>query len=129
MKKTISALCLVALLGWTAVVFAADFETNIAVAPNVLLIGADQSGWVTVHVEISYNEVLSGSVTLNGVPVDHAFADDRGEYVGKFPEADIKDIVFPPSTLLTLEGTTVNGVTFEGSREVMVKEWSGEQQR
>lgn len=123
MKTQLFSLCLIALFGSTGALLAADFETAVDIAPNALLLGKVQSGWVTVHVEIPFGDVLEGSVTLNGVPVDHAFADDRGEYVGKFPEEDVKAIVSPPSALLTLEGTTVDGETFAGSREVMVKEY------
>jgi hypothetical protein len=96
-------------------------DVPIAVAPHVILLGSDQGGWVTVHVELPYGDVVGETVELNGIPVDRTFADARGEFVGKFSEDDVKAIVSPPEAEMTITGVTVGGDAFSGSCTVRVR--------
>lgn len=96
-------------------------EIDILVSPQTILLGADQGGEVSVHAEIAYSSVDTDSLALNGVPAVSAGSDARGDLVAKFSEDAIKAIVAPPSTILTMTGATLNGGTFTGSDEVMVR--------
>ena len=75
-------------------------ETAISVSPQTLLLSAVQSGRVTVHTNIP----LAGqeNVTLDGIPATSIYADNRGHLVAKFREESVKDIVAPPTAVLTL---------------------------
>jgi hypothetical protein len=91
------------------------------VSPQTLLLGRDQGGEVTVHVEIPFSLVDPDSLELNGVPASGAFADNCGDLVAKFSEDAVKAIVAAPSAVLTLDGCTLDGLGFTGVDVVTVK--------
>ena len=69
----------------------APFEVPIEVAPSVINLGS-ASPWVTIHAEIPYLAVKTGSVRLylagdstsGDVGPVLCFADERGDFVAKF---------------------------------------------
>lgn len=92
----------------------------IKVSPNTIVL-ASKGTWVTVHADIAYSLVDTGTVELNGLSPKITFADDCGNLVAKFPLADVKGIVEPPTAELTLTGVTKAGVPFAGSDTVAVR--------
>jgi hypothetical protein len=84
---------------------------------------------VTVHAEIPYSQVVSATVTLDGIPVKATFADNRGDLVAKFGVDDVKtflqNIVKPSMVRLTLAGETTDGRAFSGTDLVKVIDVSG----
>jgi hypothetical protein len=96
-------------------------DIEIQVAPHMLLLSSVQSGEVTVHCDIPHSQVDTSSIEMNGVAVSWTKADDCGNLVAKFDEAAVKAVVEPPSTVLTLIGTTLDGTEFSGSDTVKVK--------
>ena len=90
------------------------------VSPHVIALRS-LATWVTVHTDIPLGLVDRGSVALNGVPSALTKADLQGNLVAKFRSKDLKDIVAPPSAVLTLTGLTVDGTPFAGADEVQVK--------
>ena len=114
------AVCLVVFVSSVALFGArTDDPLGIAVSPHTLIIGADQ-GSISVHTAIPLSAVDTSTLQLNGVPVWWTKADARGELVAKFHEADVKAIVAPPTTVLTLTGEMKDGSPFAGSDEVRV---------
>lgn len=97
-----------------------DDPLGVAVSPQMLILGAEQ-GSVSVHTSIPFSSVdKTMSVTLNGVDAVYLKADDCGNLVAKYREAEIKAIVLPPSAVMTLEGTRTDGTAFSGSDSVRV---------
>lgn len=95
---------------------------DIQVSPSTLNL-QNQGEWVTVHTDIAYSLVVSGEVTLNGVPIEWSKADNQGNFVAKFVIGAIvglPDLVIGGYNTLTLQGVTTDGEQFEGSDEVMV---------
>ena len=123
-KLTLTGTALVLTLAAVSAV-CATLDVHVDAAPQTLLLDADQGGYVTIHAAIAYGLVDTGSLTLNGVPVDYTKADNRGELVAKFPEWAVKDIVDAPSATLVLSGLTVDGEAFEGSDVVRVIDCPG----
>lgn len=116
------ALCLV-LASTTAVISGgrSDDPLGVAVSPQLLILGVAQGGYVTVHTDgLPFSQVVGSSVTLNDVPAASVFADDCGDLVAKFKEAEIEALVSPPSAVLTLAGVKTDGTTFSGSDTVKV---------
>lgn len=102
---------------------AADVEpiaVDAKVSPHVIALRS-LATWVTVHTDIPLGLVDRQSVALNGVPSALTKADLQGNLVAKFASKDIKDIVAPPSVVLTLTGLTIDGLPFAGSDNVQVK--------
>ncbi len=98
-----------------------DDSLGIAVSPQTLILSLDQGGAVTVHTAIRYSDVNTGGLTLNNVPADSTWADDRGNLVARFSERAVEAIVAPPSAVLTLEGAMTDGSPFAGSDSVRVR--------
>lgn len=118
----LAAFGLVALLGGTIQARSEDVrKVTIQIAPAMLLLGATQSGSVTIHTDIPYTIVDGSTVQLSGIPASATFSDDCGNLVGKFPEAKVKAIVGPPEAILTLTGSTKDGLPFAGSGVVSVR--------
>lgn len=99
-----------------------DDPLGVAVSPQMLILGMDQGGAVTVHTAIKYPQVDAGSVTLNGLAAESTWADSCGNLVARFSESAVEAMVAPPSAVLTLEGITVDGTPFAGSDTVRVAE-------
>ena len=128
MKKllvaSIAALCLVsglvvgeALSAGTA----SDVEAvTIKISPGTLALRSTGT-WVTVHADIPYSQVVGSTVELEGIAAALTKADDCGDLVAKFHQADVKAIVAPPSATLTLTGMTVAGTPFAGTDTIRVK--------
>ena len=93
---------------------------SIQVAPATLILGSPGT-WVTVHAEIAYSDVDSGTVTLNGIVPESTFPDSRGEFVAKFDRDSVEVIASPPEVTLTLGGLTASGTPFSGSETIVVK--------
>jgi hypothetical protein len=120
--KTIGLIVFFLTLAFSAAVAAKAGGITIAISPSVLNLDS-QGTWVTVHAEIPYSTVVGASVTLDGLPVESTFADDRGELVAKFALAQVKDSLkskVGSSVTLTLSGTTEDGGTFSGTDTVAV---------
>jgi hypothetical protein len=104
-------------------------EVEVQVAPHTLLLSSEQSGRVTVHVDIPYWVVVEDTVTLGNeagtVPAVGSKADDCGDFVGFFDEAQVKDLFgdrAPDVSFedLTLSGSTTDGAAFGGTDTVQV---------
>jgi hypothetical protein len=112
-------------LGLASQVFSNGRTTDpigVAVSPQTLILSLDQGGAVTVHTAVPFSTVDRGSLTLNGVPADATWADNRGNVVARFSETAIEALVAPPSATLTLCGSLTSGDTFSGSDTVRVIE-------
>ncbi len=116
---------LVCTLGLISQVFSnnrTDDPLGIAVSPQTLILSMNQGGAVTVHTAVPFSAVDTSSLTLNGVAAEAAWADNCGNLVARFDEAEIEALVAPPGAVLTLEGVMKDGDTFAGSDEVRVIE-------
>jgi len=123
MKRFLLAALVTAMLaqGSTALAGArSDDPLGIAVSPQMLLLGAVQSGTVLVHTDIPISVVATATMELQGIPAIGAYADSLGQVVAVFDEADVKSIVAPPGAVLTLTGYYVDGEPFSGSDTVQV---------
>lgn len=124
MKRTLVAMCgfglVLALTSEGLSNNRTDDPLGIAVSPQTLILDSDQGGRVTVHTAIPASQVDRSSVALNGIPASSTGVDLRGNLVANFLEADIKAIVEPPETTLTLTGDRLDGTSFAGSDTVRV---------
>lgn len=93
----------------------------IQVSPATI-VSSSLGGCVSVHTEIAYSAVDRESIELNGLKPYAVKYDARGDLVAKFNLDEVKAIVSPPSTILTLTGLTRTGEVFTGSDEVEVRE-------
>jgi hypothetical protein len=93
-------------------------------SPATVILDAIRSGdCLTVHADIKFRDVdTTRPVTLNGVEAYATFADNHGDLVAKFTRTDLADLLAPPTTSLTLVGSTVGGVAFAGTDSVRVRE-------
>lgn len=96
-------------------------EVEIAVSPNTIVLDSEAT-WVTVHTDIPLGSVAVETLALSGIDVSWVKADAKGNLVAKFDFDAVAAIVSKPSATLTLTGTTVGGVPFEGSDMVRVRE-------
>ena len=104
------------LLATAAVVLAAmNMDVEVQIAPHTLLLSSEQSGEVAVHTDIPYSLVDGSTVTLAGFGAVRTKADDCGNFVGFFDEAEIKSVVAVPAYELEFAGITVDGVPFAGT--------------
>lgn len=94
-------------------------DIYLKLSPAALVIGGPGE-WVTAHTDIAFSSVDGTSVALAGIEAVSVFADDRGQLVAKFRQADIEALVAPPSATLTLTGLTVDGVSFAGTDTIRV---------
>jgi hypothetical protein len=131
-KKTF--LIVAALVSLTALAFAGNvlaFEITIDVAPNVLNLQRTNDKCVTVHTNISFNDVDCSSVALevegnDGTTVsilrDYCKSDDRGNFVAKFLMEDIRKLPLTTyeDNTFKLIGDTKDGVDFWGSQDILV---------
>ena len=85
----------------TGLVMANKASCGITISPKTLVLGSVDT-IVTVHSNIPYLTVDTDSLTLNGIPAEYTKADAYGDLVVKFAQADIKNIVEPGMTTLTL---------------------------
>jgi len=93
-------------------------DAAIMVSPQMIVL-AKVSG-VTVHSNITATNVVSGSVSLNGVAPVGVWADDCGHLAARFAVADLA--LEPGEATLTLRGTyEVSGDVFTASDDVRVK--------
>ncbi len=124
MKKNIAVVCLgtccLASAGEVLANERTDDPLGIAISPQALILGAEQSGRVTVHTDIAGSTVDRSTVALEGIPASSTWVDLRGNLVAGFPEADVKAFVAPPEATLTLTGNRLDGTPFEGSDTVTV---------
>jgi acyl-CoA synthetase (AMP-forming)/AMP-acid ligase II len=97
----------------------AALTVDIQVSPSTIVL-KEEGEWVTVHADIPYGDVASGTVSLNSIPATSTFADALGDLVAKFTLEEICAIVSPPEAVLTLTGTTAAGEPFEGADTVRV---------
>lgn len=123
-RTKMSAVIVVVLaMGVASQVFSNNRTTDpigVAVSPQTLVLSVDQGGAVTVHTAVPYPSVVAGSLTLNGIPADATWADNRGNAVARFNEKAVESIVAPPSAVLTLSGMYTSGGSFSGSDTVRV---------
>lgn len=97
-----------------------DDPLGIAVSPQTILLSSYQGGTVVVHTAIKLSTVDRGSVALSGIPAVRTRSDARGNLVADFNEEDVKAIVAPPESELTLTGLLLTGDPFSGSDIVRV---------
>ena len=120
--RVIFAACLTTLVMTAICCWAADgILVEIEVAPNVLNLESNGTV-VTVHTDIPYGDVAATTVTLNGIPIDHWKADNRGNFVAKFLMDAIKDLPLDIGGMntLTLEGQAGDDSPFSGSCDIRV---------
>jgi hypothetical protein len=122
LRSTVLTLAIGMLAAITALAVAGEaaIDTEVQVAPQTIILGADQGGTVTVHAAIAYGLVDRDTIALNGLPAKGTKADARGELVAFFDEDAVKAMVGVPSAMLTLTGVTNDGVAFSGSDTVRV---------
>jgi hypothetical protein len=101
-----------------------DDALGIAVSPQMLLLGTTQSA-VKVHTDIPYSSVAKSTLELNGLAASGSYADALGNLVAVFSESAVKQMVSPPSAVLTLTGQYLDGEPFSGSDRVMVTRHRG----
>ena len=119
----VSVLCL-ALGVFVATAFCerADREVDgigIMVSPRTIALDS-LGGSVSVHTNVPYGLVDTGSLELNGLTPYLTKPDLRGDLVAKFNLDAVKAIVAPPETTLTLTGVFKDGVPFSGTDTVRV---------
>ena len=100
---------------------AAELQVPIQVSPNTLVLHS-RGDYVTVHADIAFGRVATETLTLNAIPASSAFADSCGNLVVKFDIEEVKNIAAPPEVVLTLAGDCRDGVSFEGSATITVRE-------
>ncbi len=95
-----------------------DFTIMISPRTLVLSSGCDA---ITIHSNIPYNEVITDTVAINGVPAATG-VDDCGDLVARVAVADLADILLPGQTVtLTLTGDLTDGTSFEVDGTINVK--------
>ena len=120
-KAGLLSLCFA--MAMSSVVLAAmALDVEVQIAPHTLQLSFEQSGEVAVHTDIPYSLVDGSTVALAGFPAVRTKADDCGNFVGFFDEAQIKSVVAVPSYELVFTGSTVDGEPFSGSDTVQVKD-------
>ena len=120
-----------AFLGLGAAPVVAQDNVPIQVSPSAIILSSAHSGPVTVHANISYSAVASGTVLLycdrdpNPITPYTTFADDRGQLVAKFRLSDVIGILGTISgrvnVTFTLTGDTNVGGSFTGSDDAMAR--------
>jgi hypothetical protein len=100
---------------------AAELQVPVQVSPNTLVLHS-RGDYLTVHADIAFSRVATGTLTLNGIPASSAFADSCGNLVVKFDIERVKSIATPPEIVLTLAGDCRDGASFEGSATITVRE-------
>jgi len=93
--------------------------TVITVMPHTINLNASGE-WVTVNTNIPLSLVNASTVALNGIPVSWVKADARGQLVAKFTIEQIRSVLSPPATVLTLTGYLKDGTPFGGQDTVEV---------
>lgn len=106
--------------GGHAVADAGGGEVTIQVSPATIALRSSGHD-LTVHADLPFGVVDSGSLTLDGLAATGSFADDRGDLVVKFDLDAVKQRVAPPSARLTLYGSEIDGTPFQGSDTVRVE--------
>jgi len=97
-----------------------DDPLGVAVSPQTMLLSSYQGGKVVVHTAIKLTTVDRATVELDGIPAVSTWADSRGNLVAGFNEEDVKAIVAPPESTLTLTGLLKDGTPFAGSDTIRV---------
>ena len=92
-------------------------EAAMMVSPQTIVTAKVAS--VTVHTNISADEVASGTVALEGVSALSVWADDCGHLAARFAVADLG--LAAGEATLTLTGDYVAGGGFSATDEVRVK--------
>ena len=121
-RKSLVAICALALCGALFPSTALAYAIEIDVAPNVLNIQSE-SVVVTVHTDVAYSLVVGSTVFLNGVAISHWKADARGNFVAKFSSDEVKaldGLKIDDYNALVLTGYTSDGDAFVGTQEIMV---------
>lgn len=127
----LAALTLTALLVLSGTPAVAQDIIPIQVSPHSIILSSEHTGPLTVHADISYYAVATGSVLLysdrdpNPIKPYITFPDDRGQLVAKFRLSDVVGILGTiqgrVDVTFTLSGDTKVGSYFTGSDEVMVR--------
>lgn len=124
MKTTLSLLMgmiLVCIIPGLSLQADSTVPATIQVAPNVLNINCPGAiTRVTVHTNLPFNAVNGASVTLNGVSIVSYFADDCGNFVGKFDIEAIKATVTEGINTMVLTGSLKDGTVFAGQDDIKV---------
>ncbi len=126
MKRTsiAAAVCgaLFVLMLGPGIAFGQTYDDPVIVSPST--ISMDSKGvWVTVHAAVPFSLVNDATVTLNDIPVEATFADDRGDLVAKFYLNNVRALVESGTKSLTLTLVAVDSsgtVVFSGSDIVRV---------
>jgi hypothetical protein len=121
MPRSLFSMCLFAfILFLMSAAYAEPLELEIVVSPGTIAVESDGE-WVSVHTDIALSAVDTASLKLNGLPVSWTKADARGNLVAKFDANQVKAIVTPDETALTLTGLTTDRTPFSGTDTVRVK--------
>jgi hypothetical protein len=101
-----------------------EYETlpvEINVDPDTLnMKSAGKENSITVYTDLPYDQVDIDSLTLNGLAITFAVADEDGNLKCKVDRQALIAIVEPPSATLTLKGFTTDGYSIVGSDTIRV---------
>jgi len=92
-------------------------EPAMMASPSMIVLAKVST--VTVHTNIDYAAVVTGSVTLDEAAPTSVGFDNCGHLVAKFTVVDLN--LVPGEATLTLSGDFKDGVTFSASDVVTVK--------
>jgi hypothetical protein len=102
--------------------YSSDSTITIRIAPNVLNIQSEGTV-VTVHTDIGYHDVDVYSVYLNGIAISGWKADNRGNFVAKFPMEEVKQLdglVIGDYNTLQIVGLSLDGEPFVGEQDIRI---------
>ena len=137
MKKTLSLISTTLLLvaicciypGNTHDASAEEFFTiSIALSPETIVLSNKAAGLCGIHTNIGYWAVDTSTLRLSsnwdpvGIKIDVAKPDSHGNLIVMVQFKKVKTLVSVPFTTLTLSGYTKQGIYFDGSDIVRVKE-------
>jgi hypothetical protein len=113
-----------------------DCDIHVDISPNVLNIGS-LGKVVTVHVDIAFDDVDPGSVSLccsddrlDCVLINRWKSDSLGNFVAKFLMDDVEeDVTADQPNTLTLIGKTKDGAQFCGQQDINVIDTIGQREK
>ncbi|NQT13332.1 MAG: hypothetical protein HQ582_11320 [Planctomycetes bacterium] len=130
-RRFVLVFSLILLLG-SSVGASTSQAIGISIAPQTINLQF-QGEWVTVHADIPFAYVATGSVALDGFAADIETSDDRGYLVAKFDITKVSDylrtFLDEGSATLTLTGGTTTGGDFSGSDTVRIIDKGGKRKK
>ena len=101
-----------------------DVEIGIQVSPSTILLNWKAKGDVriTVHADVSFRlfDTNDIQVDLGGITASYIYSDARGDLMGKFPYALVRELVGHGTATLSLTAVAKDGTVYYGSDDVRV---------